>query len=246
VTEAAQNLEGLSAPTNKAKYRTYPAYRDSGIEWLGKVPEGWEIKRLKFTSDLLNGYAFDSNDYVDNGIPIIRIGDVGCTIDWESIKKVPEYFLKSLARFKIFNGDILLALTGATIGKSSVYNSDTVALLNQRVGIIRSVNLNQTYLKYFISSELFSEVINYLCYGGAQENIGKDGVGNIAVTLPPITDQHSIANVLDEQTTKINALIQKVQIAIGKLKEYRTALISAAVTGKIDVRGFIGWEVTCQ
>jgi type I restriction enzyme S subunit len=105
--------------------------KDSGVEWLGKIPAHWEAKKIKFTSTLLNGYAFDSNSYADNGIPVIRIGDVGEEIDWDNVKRVPVNALNNLLRFQILNGDVLLAMTGATIGKSSVYLSNEVALLNQ-------------------------------------------------------------------------------------------------------------------
>lgn len=218
------------------KWQGYPEMKDSGIEWLGEIPEHWGIKRLKFSSNILNGYAFESNTYIDIGIPIIRIGDVGRSINWDDIKRVPEYLFEKLSRFKIEKGDILLALTGATIGKSSVFETDQLALLNQRVGVLRGTGLEQGFLKYFVISDCFARVIEYLCYGGAQENIGKEEVGNIYSTIPPNTKQKTIASFLDRKTKHIDNIIDKVKNSISLLSEYRTTLISAAVTGKIDVR----------
>ena len=210
--------------------------KDSGIEWLGEIPEHWTVKRIKYASLLLNGYAFESNSYVDIGLPIIRIGDVGEIIDWHEIKRVPPDLLDKLSRFRVLKGDVLIALTGATIGKSSVFESDEIALLNQRVGIIRGIHIEQGFLKYIVCSNCFKKPIDFLCYGGAQDNIGKEELGNISIGLPPLSEQRATATFLDQETERIGALISKVRDSIEKLREYRTALISAAVTGKIDVR----------
>ena len=210
--------------------------KDSGIEWLGEIPEHWDVKKIKFHSLLLNGYAFDSDAYAEEGIPLIRIGDVGNSIDWVNIKRVPYDFLPKLSRFQVSKGDILLALTGATIGKSSVYTYEQVALLNQRVGVIRGMKVSQEFLKYVVSAECFTKPIEFLCYGGAQENIGKEDVGNISTAIPPIDEQRAIAAFLDRETARIDALIEKIRKSINLLREYRAALITAAVTGKIDVR----------
>ncbi|MFA7683735.1 MAG: hypothetical protein WCX84_02910 [Syntrophales bacterium] len=83
----------MSRPATQRKRATYPAYKQSGVEWLGKVPKHWELMKIKFHSHLYNGYAFDSNSYVPTGIPIIRIGDVGKPIDWENVKRVSDDML---------------------------------------------------------------------------------------------------------------------------------------------------------
>ncbi len=97
--------------------KRYPAYKDSERESIGIIPSDWNITRLKFCSDLINGYAFSSDSYVEDGVPIIRIGDIKPMIDLSETKKVPKEFLKSHCSFMIQYGDVLLALTGATIGK---------------------------------------------------------------------------------------------------------------------------------
>jgi len=218
------------------KYKPYPKYKDSGIEWLGEIPEGWVCNRIKYYSRIINGFAFNSEDYVDDGIPIIRIGDVKELISIDSMKRVPYNYYDNYNYFKVMFNDILIAMTGATIGKSAVYNSEQPALLNQRVGIMRGNDLNQRYLAYYIESNIYKSYITYLCYGGAQENIGKEDLGNIYISIPNMEIQNQISSFLDTKTTLIDALIDKVETSIEKLKEYRSALITAAVTGKIDVR----------
>lgn len=209
--------------------------KPSGIDWLDDIPTGWEVKKAKFSSDFISGYSFDSESYTDDGVPIIRIGDIAETIDFKSVKKVPADLAVGLEKFSIKKGDILLALTGATIGKTAIYNSMEFALLNQRVAILRGKNLDQKYLTYFIASSIFKENIDYLCFGGAQENIGKSEIGSIMISYPKINEQKEIVAFLDRETAKIDEMMKKVEIQIEKLQEYRQALITSAVTGKIMV-----------
>lgn len=240
----------------QAKYKPYPAYKPCGVEWLGEVPEGWECWKTKFVSDFINGYAFKSELYTDSGIPIIRIGDVAEEIDFESVKRFPDKNLIGLDKFKVLKGDLLLALTGATIGKAFEYKSSELAYLNQRVGILRGKKLNQHFLKYFFYSYTVNEIINYLCNGGAQENISKTQIGNIFAPLPPLPEQKTIADFLDRETARINGIVEKQTRMIELLKEKRSALITQAVTKGLNPKAKMkpsgvewiekipeGWEV---
>lgn len=222
--------------TTATKYKTYPKYKPSGADWLGDIPVGWEVKKAKFLSDFVSGYSFDSESYTDDGVPIIRIGDIAETIDFESVKKVPTELSIGLEKFNVKSGDILLALTGATIGKTAIYNSTEVALLNQRVAILRGKKLNQKYLTYFIASSIFKENIDYLCFGGAQENIGKSEIGSIIISYPTIEKQKEIVAYLDLEMAKIDKMVVKKQKMIELLKEKRQALITQAVTKGLDLK----------
>jgi type I restriction enzyme, S subunit len=211
--------------------KPYPKYKDSGVEWVDKIPFDWFPIRLKFCSDIINGYAFSSDSYVDDGVPIIRIGDIKPNIDLFETKNVPHDFIESHASFKIQFGDILLALTGATIGKMAVYSLKNEALLNQRVGIIRpKEKITNSFLKYVIASPLFKNHIDYECVGGAQDNIGKPEIGEYRSVLPPKNEQEIIVKFLDCKTAQIDTLIERKQKQIALLKEYRTAIINQAVT----------------
>lgn len=215
--------------------KKYPAYKDSGIDWVGEIPEHWIAIRMKFSSKLINGYAFDSNSYVEDGIPIIRIGDINSDINLEDTKKVPFEMIESHSAFKVNRGDILLALTGATIGKSAVYTLQDDALLNQRVAIVRPENdTNDVFLKYLIQSNLFRKHIDYECFGGAQENIGKPEIGNFKLALPSGDEQKAIAEYLDKKTVLIDGLIEKKKRQIELLTEQRQAVINQAVTKGLD------------
>lgn len=215
------------------QYEKYQQYRDSGVEWIGEVPGHWSISKLKYMSVYRNGYAFKSDDYVEDGIPIIRIGDIKEEINLDSTKKIPIEFLPEVKSFLIKKWDILIALTGATIGKSCIYNIDDIALLNQRVGAITAKE-NQKYLYYYISSDIFKKYVTLLCDGGAQENIGKNEIGSLAIPQFSYGEQTQIANFLDQKTAEIDSLIADKEKLISLLEEQRQAIITEAVTKGLD------------
>ena len=214
--------------------KVYESYKDSVIEWIGEIPEDWEIVKLKYFTDIYSGYAFKSNDYVEKkGFPIIRIGDINDDIDISKTKKVKIENINQFEKYLIQKDDILIAMTGATIGKIAVYNNSDIAFLNQRVGAFRvkSPN-NQKFLKYFLSTDFFNEFIQLECEGSAQENIGVTEINNFFICLPNSITQSQIASYLDYHTAKIDTLIEKKQQLIEKLEAYRQSVINDAVTGK--------------
>lgn len=216
------------------KYTRYPSYKPSDINWLGDIPEEWQVKRLKYLSDFINGFAFDSESYAEDGIPVLRIGDIKEIIKPQNMKRVPKELAVGLERFLIEDEDILLALTGATIGKTAVFNSPESTLLNQRVAIIRTHRIAQKFLAYFIGSTIFKKYIDYLCYGGAQENIGRGDIGSIFVPFAEIDEQCAIADFLDKKTRLIDNVIAKKQKLIKLLKEKRQGVITHTVTKGLD------------
>ena len=203
--------------------------------WIGSIPKTWQDKKFKYVTKFLNGYAFKSDEYVPEGIPVIRIGDIKPEIDLVDTKRLSESYLEIAKDFIIKKNDILIALTGATIGKSSVYDLYDIALLNQRVAVIRTLEIiSNNYLKYLIDSVEFKSFINYECDGGAQENIGKEDIGNFVLPVPSLEEQTAIANYLDEKTAQIDKLIAGKQALIDLMKEERTAIINNAVTKGIN------------
>ena len=133
-----------------------------------------------------------------------------------------------------------MAMTGATIGKAGVYVNDSPAYLNQRVGkfVIDNNELNYNFLWYTLKTNGYQEYIKLTAFGGAQPNISDTGMVDYISCFPSIIEQTQIANFLDHETAKIDSLIEKAQSAIQLMQERRTALISSAVTGKIDVRNW--------
>ncbi len=217
--------------------------KESGIEWIRDVPEHWEVKPLKSVGSILSGYAFDSTSFIDKGITVLKISNVQTlTLDWSDKSYVDEHLFKSLKRFAVLDGDIVFALTRPIIStgiKAAIANiGSKKVLLNQRNACFR---MFQDYLKTFFYHVLFSQYFiaqfeNSIDGTGQQPNISPVDIGNIKVFCPPFYEQEDISNFLDSELSRIDALLSEVNQSIELLKEYRTALISAAVTGKIDVR----------
>ncbi len=110
--------------------------------------------KLKYAASILNGYAYDSKAYVDDGKPLIRIGDVKKDIDLSGTRKIPVDIALSTMRFKLQKNDSLIALTGATIGKSFQYKLNDEAYLNQRVASVRArKGYDQSFIQYALSTD---------------------------------------------------------------------------------------------
>lgn len=216
--------------------KKYDNHKDSGIEWLGEIPEHWGISKAKFEVNIINGFAFKSEDFQDEGIPVIRIGDLKPPyVDLTNAKCIDITKYKDLSDYSVQKGDLLLAMTGATIGKTATYNNDKFSFLNQRVGLIKPYkNNNKQFITYIFESIFFKEFVRLECSGSAQENIGKSQLGELTLAMPTTEEQTAIANYLDSKTTQIDTLIAKKQQFISLLQEERTAVINQAVTKGLD------------
>lgn len=217
--------------------------RDSGVEWLGDVPEHWEVVQLKRYSIVRGGYAFNSDSFIDDGEPVIRISDINVdgTVLLDNCKGVSDEIASKYRDFSVSPGELVMAMTGATIGKAGWFKEDRPALINQRVGVFKcnGVFLTYRFLWFILNSRGYQEYIQLTAFGGAQPNISDSGMVAYRVAIPPIEDQDVIANYIDNIASAIDSLVFKANLAIGLIQERRTALISAAVTGKIDVRDWV-------
>ena len=217
--------------------------KDSGVEWIGKIPSHWEFTRIKYFVNFDSGYSFKSDDYSENGIPLIRIGSLyNNTLSFErSPIFLPEEFERDYNQFVIEKNDILISMTG-TLGKrdygySILYNEEFPSLLNQRVGRIRlsSERVNLNYLMYNLLSEPFLLQLFSKPTGTKQGNLSSDDIIGNYFGLPPLNEQQQIVEYLDEQTQMIDKTISIEEKRIELLKEYRQSLISEVVTGKRKV-----------
>lgn len=207
--------------------------KDSGIEWIGKIPEHWNICQLKRCANIINGYAFNSNHFSkDLGVPVIRIGDIiNEIVSFENIVYVQGN--NELDKFQVHKNDILIAMSGATVGKIGIYDIEDKAYVNQRVGIIRTKQYG--FIKRMFATYGFANYVTLSSAGSAQPNISSDGILNFYIPLPPISEQQTIADYLDQRCSEIDELISIKQQKIEKLKEYKKSLIFECVTGKRKV-----------
>jgi len=215
--------------------------KDSGVEWLGEIPEHWSVwKFLHFAPIITCGLA-STPTYVDEGIPFLSAQNIqNGQLSLHKYNYIPEdLHLQLTKNRKPEKGDLLVTRVGASIGAAcvldidmefSIYVSLSQIRLNQSIAI-------STYIKYFLGSN-YCSMLNTLGteQGGGVGNLNVKNVERYKVPLPGLKEQQAITAYLDDKTSKIDSLVSKATKSIELLKEKRTALISAAVTGKIDVR----------
>jgi type I restriction enzyme S subunit len=214
--------------------------KDSGVEWLGEIPEHWEVKRLKFliTESLKYG-ANESAQLEDKDCPrFIRITDIteDGLLKEDTFRSLPKDIAKP---FILKTGDILFARSGATFGKSFMYREQWGIACHAGYLIRARLKLAEAlpeFVSYFANSSVYWDWISSIFIQATIQNVSAEKYANLWMGVPDIQEQQKIAQFLDRETSKIDNLITKTRTSIDHLKEYRTALISAAVTGKIDVR----------
>ena len=209
--------------------------KDSGIDWIGQVPEGWGVKPLKYLVEFKNGYAFDSQNLTieQTGVKVIRIGDFKSSgIDFNAALNVFTSFNSKLDFYRIRKSQILIAMSGATVGKISFVNQEpnVYSVINQRVGIIESKISKWIY--YCLSTDSFTSYIQLNSNGSAQPNISSGEISDFKVAIPNDVVIQKCVKYLDNQFENINKLIQNKKKQIENINKQRQTLIYDYVTGK--------------
>src|SRR5690554_677935 len=216
--------------------------KDSGVEWIGEIPEGWEVKRLKYLGKIISGYAFPSDGFKSEGVRVMKISNIQTmNIDWSDESYVNEEYYSRLPQFQIKEGDLVFALTRPIIStgiKASIVPDTTdKILLNQRNAVLKpkSLHLKKWFYYVILDDGFKQEFNNQIDFTGQQPNISPNDIGNIEIPLPPIQEQTAIVAHIETQSTKIDKAKKLQEQQIEKLKELKSTLIDSAVTGKIKV-----------
>lgn len=213
--------------------------KDSGVEWLGKVPRHWRVGKLKHACErVFVGIAEAATfAYVDQGVPMLRSTDVRANrVRTDDIRRIDIAFADKLSSKQLRTDDIVTVRTG-NAGVSAVVPAAYDRGQCFTLVVSRPIATNDSrYICYWLNARTGRNQFKVEGMGTAQVNISVPIVQNALVYIPPPEEQRTIVAFLDRETAKIDALIAKIRQAIDYLKEFRTALISAAVTGKIDVR----------
>ncbi|EQB2463143.1 TPA: restriction endonuclease subunit S [Klebsiella pneumoniae] len=210
-----------------------------------KLPEGWCYARVGDYLYLKNGFAFKSTSYVnasEHTYPVIRISDLNGT---HASDRNAVHVSAGESGFEINNGDLLIAMSGATTGKIGVYSGRTPAYQNQRVGNITLHSTkygNAKYRDFLISS--LSDTILKIAYGGAQPNISGKAIEQIKILLPPLTEQKIIADKLDDLLARMESIKTRLENIPEILKKFRQSVLSAAVSGKLTEEWRIGKNIS--
>ncbi|MBL4637925.1 MAG: restriction endonuclease subunit S [Proteobacteria bacterium] len=220
------------------KYQTYPRYKDSGVVWLGGVPENWTVTKIGYLSHKTGSGKTPkggSEIYSDSGILFLRsqnVYDTGLLLNENDVVFISEKIDEEMTGSRVLNGDILLNITGASIGRTCIVPEGfQPANVNQHVCIIRTPSTLRKYLSLYLKSASTKAQIDAAQNGAAREGLNFEQLSNIAVCFPDNElERDAIADFLDHETAKIDTLIEKQQQLIKLLKEKRQAVISHAVT----------------
>ena len=218
-----------------------PKLKPSGVEWLGDVPAHWEVQKLGRLGFFFKGGGGTKKDEIEGGLPCIRYGDLYTQYQFlikDSQAGIAEANTSKYRQLKY--GDLLFAGSGETIeeiGKSAVNLIDgPVYCGGDVIGFRSSQEMDPTFLSY--TADCSHSTYQKACMGRGVTimHIYSNELKHLLIPLPPISEQRAIAAFLDKQTERVDLLCARVEVAIERLQEYRTALITAAVTGGIDVR----------
>ena len=213
--------------------------KDSGIEWLGAIPRHWKLQRLKrLSNEITVGVVVNPSTYVcDEGVPFVYGSDIEeGSIAPDTARRIRKENSEALRKSQLSSGDLLTVRVGAP-GVTAVVPPELEGANCASVVIIRrDKSFDSGWLCHVMNSRLVRYQIELVQYGAAQEQFNVAHAVDFFVPQPPLDEQRTLAALLDYHAMKIDALLSDIRRAIDCLKELRAALISAAVTGKIDVR----------
>lgn len=220
--------------------------KESGVEWLGKIPSHWLLIKNKFILNFSKGLTITKENLIDEGIPCVNYGEVHSKFGFEvdpnkhSLKCVPEIYLNDFPNALLKKGDFIFADTSEDIkgsGNFTYLNSELPTFAGYHTIIAKINNINYPrYLAYVFDCDSYRNQIRAQVKGIKVFSITQFMLKNSIVWLPPLEEQQAIANYLDNKMNQIERVELSHIECINRLKEYRSTLITQAVTGKIDVR----------
>lgn len=220
--------------------------RESGIQWLGEVPEHWSIGKIKNLSSTISKGTTPStmgSDFENTGIRFLKAENIGKGF---YVAPQPEFYIsektdEQLIRSRLQSKDVLVIIAGATTGLSSVITADLLpANTNQAVSFIRPLNKAYSeYISYWLSTEYAKSNIWQVAVQAAQPNLSMESLGNIYIPIPPQNEVESLVIEINVKLLQLASQSENAELAINLMCERRAALISSAVTGKIDLRRWI-------
>jgi len=234
--------ENLDNPVNPVK--TKP----SGVSWIGDVPEGWAVRRLKdILARPLQYGASESGIAYDDALPrYIRITDI--TLDGRlKDKGVLSLTEESASDYILQDQDILLARSGATVGKAFLYEKQMGRAAFAGYLIRATVDVTNALPRFVYYTTLgcgYDDWRNSIAVSATIQNIGADKYNNYSLPMPPLAEQRAIADYLDEKCAAIDKMVAEKEALIADLEAYKKSLIYEVVTGKREVR--IGGYCDCK
>ena len=220
--------------------------KNSGVEWIGEIPEDWEVKPLTSLFSFGKGLPITKEDLKENGIPVLSYGQIhsktntGTNIQNDLLRYVDESYLVSNPQSLVQRGDFIFADTSEDLdgcGNCAYVNFDSKLFAGYHTVILKSKDCsNNQYLAYLFKTDEWRKQIRAGLVEVKLYSISRKVLKKASVILPPKSTQQRIASYLDKKCSKIEETIQKQQQVIEKLKAYKQSLITEAVTGKIKIQ----------
>ena len=216
--------------------------RDSGIEWIGKIPESWNVSKIKMLADFNQENSFMDGDWIespyieDEGIRYITTGNIGDGM----FKRQGNGFISNATFEKLqckyaYPGDLIFSRLNEEYGRSCILPDDYEKYVIAVDNVILRTKEEKRYICYATQCTNYHTAVFFLARGTAMKRISRTNLGNVSVPLPTIQEQKQIADYLDKKCADINGLISIKQQKIEELKEYKKSLIYEYVTGKKEV-----------
>lgn len=214
--------------------------KKTGFEWIGMIPKHWNAKKIKYlTSKIGSGKTpkGGSDIYVDEGVLFIRSQNVyDGYFDLSSAVFISHDIDCTMSNTRVYRDDVLLNITGGSIGRSCLYESDELANVNQHVCIIRcNSEMRPKFMQYFWNSSIGKTSIDIYQSGANREGLNFFEIGNTVVPTPELYEQDKIISYLDDKCDSIDRVISQKLTIIDTLAEYKRSLIYEVVTGKKEV-----------
>ena len=221
--------------------------KPSGVEWVGPVPKHWDVIRIRKALSILTDFTANGSfaslaenvEYLPEGYSrLVRLTDLRENLENEGIY-VDEHAHRFLSKSELSGGEILLANVGAYTGFVCMMPTINMkATLGPNMYLLKFKNgVMNRYIYYLLSSGMYFQVFQIKASASAQPKINKRDVKDETILIPPVQEQRAIAALLDRETSQLDAQVSKIEEQIGLLDEYKRSVTTAAVTGKIDVRG---------
>ncbi|EAV9674574.1 hypothetical protein FFT86_08365, partial [Campylobacter upsaliensis] len=204
---------------------SFEAFIPTQMHYFDKIAKIWNereysVVRLGEIARVKSGFAFSSKDYVqDSNVSLITIKNIDFSgVVFGNTTFLPNNYWIEYANFQIKNGDILIAMSGS-VGKICIYNSNKLALLNQRVGILKIEKCLNDFVVSILQTKIYQHFFARIATGGVQLNLNEKDILNLKIPLPPLTEQERIAKEISQRKTAAKALKQEAKESLESAKK---------------------------
>ena len=218
--------------------------KDSGVEWIGEVPAHWEVKPIKSLANdpgslFIDGDWIESRNLSSEGIRYITTGNVGEGVYKEQGSGfISETTFHELGCTEVLPGDVLVSRLNPPIGRACIVPDlgNRIVTSVDNVILRLKMRFDPGFVVYRFSASDYFHELSILGSGATMQRVARSELGHVRVAWPPLEEQKAVREFLDSETKRVDSITALVDFSISLLKERRSALITAAVTGQIDLR----------